>query len=147
MKATKEIEAKNEELIKRWINETDKRNYDVWDEVCSPDYVCHFAGAPSPMTLAEHKEATRLAMAAFPDFKTEFNDIVAESDKVVWRVTISGTQKGEFMGIPPTGKKIKYTAMMIVRIKEGKVAEAWGVADMLGLMEQLGMELKPTSFS
>jgi predicted ester cyclase len=147
MKTTKAIEAQNKELIKRWIRETDKRNYDAWDEVCSPDYVCHFAGAPGPMTLDEHREATRLAMAAFPDFKTEFNDIVAESDKVVWRVSPSGTHKGEFMGIPPTGKKIKYTAMMVVRIKEGKVAEAWGVADSLGLMEQLGMELKPTSFS
>jgi predicted ester cyclase len=147
MKAIKEIEAQNKELIKRWIKETDKRNYDVWDEVCSPDYVCHFAGAHGPMSLAEHKEATRLGMAAFPDFKTEFNDIVVESDKVVWRVTISGTQKGEFAGIPPTGKKIKWTAMMIVRIAGGKIAEGWGVADMLGVMEQLGMELKPTSSS
>ena len=51
------------------------------------------------------------------------------------------------MGIPPTGKKIKYTAMMVVKIKEGKIAEAWGVADALGMMEQLGMELKPTSLS
>jgi predicted ester cyclase len=147
MKSIKEIEAQNKELIKRWISETDKRNFDAWDEVCSPDYVCHFAGTPGPMSLDEHREATRLALAAFPDFKTEFNDIVAESDKVVWRVTPSGTHEGEFMGIPPTGKKFKYTAMMIARIEEGKVAEAWGVADMLGLMEQLGMELKPTSLS
>ena len=147
MKTTKEKEAQNKELIKRWIKETDKRNYDVWDEVCSPDYVCHFAGTPGPMTLDEHREATRLAMSAFPDFKTEFNDIVAEADKVVWRVTPSGTHKGDFMGIPPTGKKIKYTAMMVVKIKEGKIAEAWGVADALGMMEQLGMELKPTSLS
>jgi predicted ester cyclase len=147
MKTTKELEAQNKELIKRWIRETDKRNYAAWDEVCSPDYVCHFAGAPGPMTLDEHREATRLAMAAFPDFKTEFNDIMAEADKVAWRVTPSGTHKAEFMGIPPTGKKIKYTAMMIVRIKEGKVAEAWGVADSLGMMEQLGMELRPTSLS
>ena len=147
MKTTKEIEAQNKELIKRWIRETDKRNFDVWDEVCSPDYVCHFAGTPGPMTLDEHREATRLAMSAFPDFKTEFNDIVAEADKVVWRVTPSGTHKGDFMGIPPTGKKIKYTAMMVVKIKEGKIAEAWGVADALGMMEQLGMELKPTSLS
>jgi len=82
---------------------------------------------------------------SFPDLKTEFKAIVAESDKVFWRVTLTGTQEEEFMGIPPTGRQVKYTAMMMARISEGKVVQAWGIADMLSLMQQLGMELKPTA--
>lgn len=61
----------------------------------------------------------------------------------MFRTTLNGTHKGEFMGIPPTGKKIEYTAMVIVRFSEGKIVESREEADMLGLMQQLGMELKP----
>jgi len=68
---------------------------------------------------------------------------VAEPDRAVFYVTLTGTHEGEFMGIPPTGRKIKYTGLVWVRFSEGKIVEAYGVADMLSLMQQLGMELKP----
>jgi predicted ester cyclase len=55
----------------------------------------------------------------------------------------SGTHEGEYMGIPSTGNKINYTAMVKARFSEGKIVKAWGVGDILTLMQQLGMELKP----
>ena len=142
MKAQAEIVAKNKAAVRYMLEETDKMNYAAWDEVCSPDYVCRFAGKPEPMNLEEHKEANRLFFAAFPDFKHEINDIVAEPERAVFYVTLTGTHKGEFMGIPPTGKKIKYTAIVWVRFSEGKIIEAYGVADMLSIFQQLGMELQ-----
>ena len=143
MKAQAEVEAQNKASFRYMLEETDKGNYAAWDEVCSPDYICHFAGISEPMSLEEHKQANRSFLVAFPDFKHEINDMAAESGKVTARVTLTGTHDGEFMGIPPTGNKIKYTAMLTAKFSEEKIVELWGVADMLTLMQQLGMELKP----
>ncbi len=142
-RAQAEVEEQNKASFRYMLEETDKGNYAAWDEVCSPDYICHFAGFPKPMSLEEHKRANRTFLVAFPDFHHEINDMVAEGDKVTVRVTLTGTHDGEFMGIPPTGNKIKYTAMLTAKFSEGKIVELWGVADMLTLMQQLGMELKP----
>ena len=126
MKTQAEMVAKTKAAVRYMIEETDKMNYASWDEVYSPDYVVRFAGMPEPMNLEEHKEANRLLYVAFPDLKHEINDIVAEPDRAVFYVTLTGTHKGEFMGIPPTGKKIKYTAIGWSRFSEGKIIEAYG---------------------
>jgi predicted ester cyclase len=76
--------------------------------------------------------------SAFPDFKGTIDDIVAEGDKLVLRWTWSGTQKGEFMGVPPTGKSVSFGVIDIFRIAEGKVVEHWGLMDSMSLMQQLG---------
>lgn len=76
--------------------------------------------------------------AAFPDLHVTVEDMVAEGDKVVARVTMSGTHKGEFMGIAPTGKQITVGIIEILRIAGGKVVEHWNVVDSLGMMQQLG---------
>ena len=142
-KAQAELEEQNKASFRYMLEETDKGNYAAWEEVCSPDYICHFAGFPKPMSLEEHIQANRTFLVAFPDFHHEINDMVAEADKVTARVTLTGTHEGEFMGIPPTSNKINYTAMLEARFSEGKIVELWGVGDMLTLMQQLGMELKP----
>jgi len=69
--------------------------------------------------------------------------VIAQGDKVVIRLTNRGTHKGAFRGIPPTGKEIEYTAIFVGRFVDGKVVETWVEANILGLMTQLGMELKP----
>jgi len=142
-RAQKEVEEQNKEIMIRWLEETDKGNYEAWEEVCSPDYICHFAGSPKPMSLEEHIQANRTFLVAFPDFHHEINDMVAEADKVTARVTLTGTHEGEFMGIPPTGNTIEYTAVLTARFSDKRMVELWGVADMMTLMMQLGMELKP----
>ena len=76
--------------------------------------------------------------SAFPDFKATIDDIIAEGDKVVIRQTFSGTHKGEFMGIAPTGKRVSFGVMDIVRIAGGKFVEHWGQMDSMGMMQQLG---------
>ena len=137
------VEEQNKASFRYLLEEIDKGNYAAWEKVCSPDYICHFAGFPKPMSLEEHIKANRTFLVAFPDFHHEINDMVAEAEKVTARVTLTGTHDGEFMGIPPSGNKIKYTAMLTAKFSEGKIVELWGVADMLTLMQQLGMELKP----
>jgi predicted ester cyclase len=77
----------------------------------------------------------------FPDWKVTVDDIIAEGDKVVARATGQGTHLGEYMGIPPTGKRIKVSWIAIYRIADGKLAEHWQQIDELGLRQQLGAVL------
>ncbi len=137
------LEEQNKESFRYMLEETDKGNYAAWEEVCSPDYICHFAGVPESMNLQAHIEANRAFLVAFPDFHHDIKDMVAEADKVTARVTLTGTHDGEFMGIPPTGNKIEYNAVLTARFSDKGIVELWGVADMMTLMHQLGMELKP----
>jgi steroid delta-isomerase-like uncharacterized protein len=77
--------------------------------------------------------------AAFHGLQVTVDDIMAVGDKVTARFTARGVHKGEFMGLPPTGKTITMTGIEIFRIKEGKIAELWGEANLIGLMQQLGI--------
>jgi predicted ester cyclase len=80
---------------------------------------------------------------AFPDMHETIDDMVAEGDKVATRVTTTGTHKGEFMGIPPTNKKVTVSGIVIDRFAGGKIVEDNGQFDMLGLMRQLGLDPTP----
>jgi len=77
--------------------------------------------------------------SAFPDLKVTVNQLVAERDLVVGHMTTEGTQAGELMGIPASGKKISITEMHMVRIANGKAVEHWGLANAMAMMQQLGV--------
>jgi steroid delta-isomerase-like uncharacterized protein len=76
--------------------------------------------------------------AAFPDMQVEINDLVAEGDKVVTRWTARGTNTGEMMGMPASGKSVTLTGITIDHYRDGKSIEHWENLDMLGMMQQLG---------
>ena len=133
---------KNKELVRNLLAELDAGNRDIVREVYSPDLVMHFAGFP-PMGIDDVVGMVDTVYTAFPDFKHGIDDILADGDKVIVRLTDVGTQKGEYEGIPPTGKEISFGAIAIMEIRDGMVVELWEEIDMLGFMQQLGMELKP----
>jgi len=139
----KEVEEQNKKLIVRLIEEMDKGNFDIFDELSSDDYVCHFSWIPEALNREARKQFMKATMVSFPDFNHTIEDVIAQGDKVVIRLTNRGTHKGAFRGIPPTGKEIEYTAIFVGRFVDGKVVETWVEANILGLMTQLGMELKP----
>ncbi len=76
---------------------------------------------------------------AFPDWHSELHELVAEGDIVVERFTASGTQQGELMGVPPTGKTVSLPGINIFRLRDGLVVERWGRLDELGFLRQLGV--------
>lgn len=143
LKAQAAAEEQNKELIIRLIEEMDKGNFDIFDELSSDDYICHFSWIPEPLSREARKQFTKATMVSFPDFNHRIEDVIAQGDKVVIRLTNRGTHEGTFMGIPPIGKEIEYTAIFIGRFVDGKVVETWVEANILGLMQQLGMESKP----
>jgi predicted ester cyclase len=79
-----------------------------------------------------------MVLTAFPDWRMEVEDLIASGDKTVARVRAAATHQGEFLGVPPTGKRVEMQLIDIMRFDDaGLVCEHWGVADMLDFMQQL----------
>lgn len=78
--------------------------------------------------------------SAFPDFEVEVKHLVTDEDHVCFAYTASGTHKGEFMGVSPTGKQFSVRGMQIGRFEDGKLVERWGATDELGILKQLGVK-------
>ncbi len=79
----------------------------------------------------------------FPDVVSTIEDIIAEGDKVVARWRSRATHRGEYMGIPPSGKEVEFTGISFYRIEGGKIAESWNIDDQLGLLRQIGAFPEP----
>ncbi len=133
----------NKALVRRLIEETwNEGNLAVVDELLSPGYVLHVA-APKLPDREGYKQVVSMYRTALPDLRFAIEDMVAEGDKVVVRLTIRGTHKGEYMGISPTGKQVAMTAIAIRRIEGGRIVEEWVETDRLGLMQQMGVVPSP----
>lgn len=89
--------------------------------------------------LEESRDHLGQFLTAFSDSQAIIEDMIAEGDKVMCRLLVSGTNTGPFAGQPPTGKKIQFGSFRIYRIAGGKFVETWAMQDRLGLMEQLGL--------
>lgn len=108
-------------------------------ELLANDFVEHEGTPGLPPTKAGTLDFFRMLSAAFPDMHMAVDDLIADEDKTVARVTVKATHKGEFMGVPATGNPVSMQLIDIMRFdRAGLVCEHWGVADMLGLMQQLG---------
>ncbi len=130
----------NKALVRNILEEAyNKGNLDVIDEHLAPDYVHHNPPTGVPNDREGYKQAVTMLRTAFPDYHITIDDMIAEGDKVVLRLHWSGTHKGEFMGIPPTGKHITVEGISIHRIEGGKIVEQKGMVDSMSMMQQLGV--------
>jgi steroid delta-isomerase-like uncharacterized protein len=130
----------NKELVRQFIEEVfNKGNVHMVDSLVAPTFVEHEELPPGiPNDREGVKLLPNMMHSAFPDFKATIEDMIADGDKVVIRMTWEGTQKGEFMGIPPTGKSMSIGVIDIMRIASGQLVEHWGQMDSAALMQQLG---------
>ena len=101
-------------------------NLDAAEELFAPDYV-----------EAAKQEAADFRRG-FPDVVSTIEDLIAEGNKVVARWRSRATHRGEYMGIPPTGKEVEFTGISVYRMEGGKIAESWVSEDQFGLMRQIG---------
>jgi steroid delta-isomerase-like uncharacterized protein len=109
-------------------------------DLVADDFVEHQGGPGFPATKEGTLDFFRALLEAFPDLRMDVEDLVADGDKTVARVVTTGTHQGDFMGIPPTGSSVEMQLIDIMRFDAaGRVCEHWGVADMLSLMQQLGV--------
>jgi steroid delta-isomerase-like uncharacterized protein len=141
--AMAELEEMNKEIVKRyWEGKWNERRPEILDELQTQDVIYH--GTSMEMNgIEEYKRVYSSFLSAFHDTQVTFEDLIAEGDKVMSRITFSAVHKGELEGIPPTGKTLTISLFTIFRLVDGKIVEEWEIIDELGMMMQLGMELKP----
>ena len=142
MKAQAEVEEQNKAIVLYALELYDEKNFVERDKLFSPNTVYHAPGGQE-YSLKGYREQFGIHFyTAFPDLRHTIEDIIADRDKVVLRLSDYGTHKGEFMGTPPTGKEIQWPVTSIYRLSNGIVQELWIEFDLLSLIQQLGMELK-----
>ncbi|MDQ3928978.1 MAG: ester cyclase [Chloroflexota bacterium] len=127
----------NKALARRFVEAINNKDMSMFDEIIAEDYIQH-----NPQ-VAQGREGVKLFFAyffsAFPDLHLTADDIVAQDDRVATRWTMRATHRGEFFGVPATGRRVVVTGMDLWRIADGKAAEHWDSIDNLGMLQQLGV--------
>ncbi len=131
----------NKAAARRIFDAWNARDFDAFDEVIAPNSIDHdpqnpFGEVPGPEGF---RRLAQMYVAAFSDQRFLVNEQIAEGDFVTTRWTGTGTNDGEMMGMPATGKSVVVAGMTISRFQDGKVVEGWASWDTLGMMQQLGV--------
>ena len=128
----------NKAVVRRFMEE----GWNAGNEQALADQVFHadviLASTGEVLGLERLKRACGTNRTAFPDVNLVIHDLIAEGNQVAVRWTFTGTHRGEFMGVAPTGKQVTYRGMSILRIKDGKVVEIEDIANELAILRQLG---------
>jgi steroid delta-isomerase-like uncharacterized protein len=133
--------ADNKSIVRRLYEEVwNERKIEVLKELISPSHALHIPNASGSKVGPEaYKRNIQQFITAFPDLRFDVEDTVSENDKVVTCWTFSGTHKGEYLGIPATGRKISVEGITIHHVAGGKIMDSFANFDALGLMQQLGV--------
>ena len=126
-------------VVRRNTEEVQSRgNFDLFEELFADDFVDH---TPQPNTTPDKDGVRKLYHAlrgAFPDFHADIHWQAADGNLVTTYKTYHGTHEGPFLGVAPTGRLIHFETVDVMRVREGKITEHWGVANLFSLMQQLG---------
>ena len=131
-----------ETFLHRWFEEVwNKRNENAIDEMFAEDGIAHGLKTSEGETIRgteKFKNLYRAFIAAYPDMRITVEDTVTEGDKIAARCTLSATHTGEGIGIVASNQPVEFTGMTIVRIKNGKIVEAWNEFDFMKMYSQVG---------
>lgn len=137
------LEDSNRRIYRQVIEAINRGDVNALDALIDEDVVDHNPLPDQAPGLAGFKQWMASARSTFAGFQGTIEDLVAERDRMVGRVMWRGTHRGPFAGVPPTGKPIEFTAIHIVRLADGKIAEWWGAADLLTVVQQIGATISP----
>jgi steroid delta-isomerase-like uncharacterized protein len=131
---------RNKAVIRRFVEEVqNNKNFVVYDELNDPDFV----NLSAPPGVPADREGGKLYLQAFaeayPDARYTIDDMIAEGDRVVTKKTLTGTNTGEFAGMPATGNRVTLQFVDIMRVRDGKIVEHWLCLDQLSWLQQLGL--------
>jgi predicted ester cyclase len=145
MKAQAAVERENESIARQVFAAIDAQDFERFKGLMAPEIIVRYSGPQADLNLDAVIPLIKTFYQAFPNYSHTIEDIFAKGDRVVLRMLQQATHKREFEGLAPTGKDFKYYQITILQIKDGKVHGWWIVEDNVGMMTQLGMELKPTA--
>ncbi len=132
----------NKTVSRRFFEEVfGKGKLNVLDEIVAKNHINSGPGNPPGLVpgIEGTKQLVTMYRNAFPDIRFTVDEQIAEGDKVVTRWTAHGTNTGELLGMPATGKSSTVTGIVVDRIVNGKIAESWPIFDQFGMMQQLGI--------
>jgi steroid delta-isomerase-like uncharacterized protein len=129
----------NEAVVRRVETAVNDRDDRLLSEIFAEDFAVHYHGGREERRgLEEYRDYLKERYEAFPDLTIDFEQVVAAGDVVAVRYTARGTHEGAFAGVEPTGETVDFSGMRIVLVEGGKITEAWGQRDDLGILTQLG---------
>ena len=138
------VEEQNKALLNRTWEAWNKGDFEAWKQMHADDYAYYSpSNSTKPLSREETIEMGKVFFKGFPDATTSIEELIAAGDKLITRWILRGTHKGEFAGITATGNKVENSGIMITRIENGKIVGDKEDYDILGMMQQLGIELKP----
>jgi steroid delta-isomerase-like uncharacterized protein len=132
----------NKAAVRRFFDDVINAGHlDRADDFVTATYLEHqeLPGAEGRQGIDVAKAFLSAMRVAFPDYRFVVEDLIGGEDKVVARVTVTGTHQGEMMGLAPTYKPVRTTGIEVFRLEDGKLAEHWATFDALGMLRQLGM--------
>ena len=119
------IEDENEAIVRRWIEAYNDRDMQAEADARAPGYVAHVPAASGPLGSDAWARFIATFGEAFPDLRLTVEDIFSAGEMVAARVAFRGTHRGEFQGVPPSGKEVAFCSIEIDRVVGGKVEEHW----------------------
>lgn len=135
---------KNKALMEKFVTFINTKDYNLGKEILDENVTFFAPTHPEPLHGFDgYKQILEMMHGAMPDVKWTAEEMIEEGNKVMVRFTMTGTNTGSFMGIPPTGKSVSVTAMNIYELKDGKIVREHGLPDLFNMMAQLGLIPKP----
>jgi steroid delta-isomerase-like uncharacterized protein len=129
---------RNKAIVNRFLEEVlNQRNPGAAASFCSAELLWHGGAMGEASNLAAFQLNLQSILRSFPDLTVEIHDVIAEQDRVAVRLTMRGTQLGNFHGVPPTGRRVTSSAMNTYRIQDNRIVEEWWQHDLLGVLKQL----------
>lgn len=125
-------------MVFRWLAAGDAGDFDAFDDLLHPDAVIHAPVGLSTTSAEAEKTVWREALAAMPDLRHEVQEVVVDGDTEMARVVVTGTMGAGFGGVEGTGRTFHIDQAVVIHLRDGKVAEAWEIADIAALREQVG---------
>lgn len=128
----------NKDVVRAFVDAWNTRDLDRFDDLMAESCRLTVGGNTISCSPAATRAIAEHWLAGFPDYRFELLDLIAEGDKVVARIPFSGTQTGPVLDIEATGRSVQVSEIVIFRIADGKIVEAWEEYDALGMRRQLG---------
>jgi len=127
-----------ETVVSRWLAAGDAGDLDAFDDLLHPDAVIHAPLGLSTTRVDDEKAVWRDALAAMPDLRHEVQEVVVDGDVEMARVVVTGTMTAGFGGVEGSGRRFRIDQAVITHLRDGKVVEAWEIADIAALRAQVG---------
>lgn len=132
-----------QDVVLEYYAAFDRLDAAALEAMLTEDFKAHMPGKAKPLLRSDFKGFASMFFGAFPDIAHTFEDVLVDGQQVVTRGYFTGTHKGPFQGLPPTGQRVKVDFIHIDRVEDGCLVEHWGQADLAAIFAQLGVTPLP----